>query len=100
MLCNEQYVYVIQAGARLVINSPDKFPLVDEDGMDVSPTTYTQVAISEVSLGYSCLLNNNRPLIYKPQIIRYVKYSGICCCESYHYIGCNKHVKRFNLLPH
>ena len=39
-----------QAGARLVINSPDLNPLVDEEGMDLFPSTLTHASIQETSL--------------------------------------------------
>jgi hypothetical protein len=37
-----------QAGAILVINSPGKWPLTDEFGIDINPATYTKAAITEV----------------------------------------------------
>ena len=35
---------------RLAVHDIDEWPLIDEYGMDISPSTYTQVAVTEVSL--------------------------------------------------
>ena len=39
-----------QAGARLVVNSPDLNPLVDEEGLDLFPSTMTHASVQETSL--------------------------------------------------
>ena len=39
----------IQTGARLVIHDPQQWPLMDEFGIDINPTTYTLAAITEVT---------------------------------------------------
>ena len=42
------FVFSLQAGARLVVHDSHQWPMVDEYGMDISPATYTLVAITEV----------------------------------------------------
>ena len=34
---------------RLAVHDVEEWPLIDEYGMDISPSSYTQVAITEVS---------------------------------------------------
>ena len=34
---------------RLAVHDVEEWPLIDEYGMDISPSSYTQIAITEVS---------------------------------------------------
>ena len=43
-----KFIFYYQAGARLVVQNPMNWPLVDEMGMDISPATSTLARISEV----------------------------------------------------
>ena len=59
------FVFSLQAGARLVVHDSHQWPMVDEYGMDISPATYTLVAITEV---IDCL---DQGYIYTYNIARY-----------------------------
>ena len=43
------HVEQLQAGVRLAVHDVEEWPLIDEYGMDISPSSYTQIAITEVS---------------------------------------------------
>ena len=49
MLTQFQFL-IIQAGARLAVHDSIAWPLVDEFGMDISPSTTTLAPIQEVLL--------------------------------------------------
>ena len=37
---------------RLAVHDMEEWPLIDEYGMDISPSSYTQVAITEVNFDF------------------------------------------------
>ena len=41
---------LLQAGVRIVVHDTGQWPLIDEYGMNINPSSYTEVAITEVSI--------------------------------------------------
>ena len=41
--------FLLQAGVRIVVHDTGQWPLIDEYGMNINPSSYTEVAITEVS---------------------------------------------------
>ena len=48
------FIIIIQGGARITVHDTTLRPLVDEDGLDVTPATSTEIAIQEVTIGTRC----------------------------------------------
>ena len=61
-----------QTGARIVIHSPEEWPLIDEFGIDISPGTYTLAAITEVSLNNGSLIEELEINLYLVYIHKYI----------------------------